>query len=131
MNDQYTNVSQLAEDADVPSSYIAKIMQTLVKVDIVQSTKGAHGGFKMNCHGKSVKLIDVVLAIDGNKVFTGCGLGLKQCSHKFPCPLHDSFKQVREDLKKMLTTITVHGLTKSLDKAGYKSLHELDLIRLS
>lgn len=131
MNDHYTNVGQLAEEADVPSSYIAKIMQSLVKADVVQSTKGAHGGFKMNCKGKSVRLLDVVLAIDGDKVFTGCGLGLKQCSHKYPCPLHDSFKKVREDLQKMLFKITVQELTKSLEHSGYTSLHELDLLRLS
>jgi Rrf2 family transcriptional regulator, iron-sulfur cluster assembly transcription factor len=56
----------------------------------------------------------VVKTIDGESLFTSCGLGLKECSEKKPCPLHDSFKSIRNDLKKILEETTIEELSDKL-----------------
>jgi DNA-binding IscR family transcriptional regulator len=48
-----------------------------------------------------------VYAIDGDKLFTGCGLGLKSCSAKQPCPIHHEFVAVRTQIKTMLKSATL------------------------
>ena len=47
-------------------------------------------------------IADVVTAIDGDKLFNGCGLGLKECSASKPCPIHYEFKEIRDNIKNML-----------------------------
>ena len=47
-------------------------------------------------------LSNIVKAIDGDALFIGCGLGLKYCSEDVPCPIHEQFKMVRSEIKKML-----------------------------
>ncbi|RYG42622.1 MAG: transcriptional regulator, partial [Chitinophagaceae bacterium] len=68
----------------------------------VQSVKGPNGGFFLNEKSKKYTVADVVKAIDGDKLFTGCGMGLKNCSEKKPCPLHDRFKATRIQIHDML-----------------------------
>ena len=63
-----------------------------------------------------VKLSTIVSAIDGDDIYKGCGLGLKQCNEHKPCPVHYRFKVVRDELKKMLETTTVDSLAIDYEK---------------
>ena len=65
---------------------------------------------------EKVKLCSIVYAIDGDAVYTGCGLGLKKCNENKPCPVHNQFKLIREELKKMLETTTVKTLATDFEK---------------
>ncbi len=95
-------VKQIAKAIGSPEPFIAKILQDLAKKGLVLSAKGPTGGFYMDKDGMKNSLADIVNAIDGDKIFTGCGLGLKSCSAKMPCPVHDDFILVRKQIKNML-----------------------------
>ena len=64
---------------------------------------------------QKIKLCHIVSAIDGDDIYNGCGLGLKNCNELKPCPVHDKFKAIRDDLKKMLETTTLKELTEGLE----------------
>ena len=64
--------------------------------------KGPTGGFYLDDASLDGSLADIVKAIDGNRIFSGCGLGLKECSATHPCPLHDEFLKLRSDMHAML-----------------------------
>ena len=64
---------------------------------------------------KTVKLSAIVSAIDGDQIYSGCGLGLKECDESKPCPLHDKFKDIRNDLKHMLEHTSLHDLALGLN----------------
>ncbi len=48
IKDKRANISFPAEAIDSPTAFTAKILQRLVKGDIVNSRKGPHGGFCYN-----------------------------------------------------------------------------------
>ena len=101
-NDTKVGVKQIAKAIDSPEPFIAKILQDLGKKGLVLSAKGPTGGFYLDKAGLKKSLADIVNAIDGDKLFTGCGLGLKSCSAKMPCPVHDEFVVVRKHIKAMM-----------------------------
>lgn len=109
-------ITEISKNIEAPSSFTAKILQTLVHNGIVSSQKGVNGGFYMNKEQKQTQLIDVVRAIDGDTLFSGCGLGLKICSEDEPCPLHDKFKAIRNNLKKMMEQTSIDDMAKMLNK---------------
>ncbi|MCF8427965.1 MAG: Rrf2 family transcriptional regulator [Bacteroidia bacterium] len=115
-----TNVKEISKLAEVPEQYIAKILQTLTKAQIVGSIKGPGGGFFIDPSKEKIKLIEVVKAIDGESLFTACGLGLKECSEKNPCPLHTNFKTIRNNIKKMLADTTIEDLSDKLSESLFK-----------
>jgi DNA-binding IscR family transcriptional regulator len=61
--------------------------------------------------------MQIVQAIDGDKTFKGCALGLEECNEEHPCPIHDKFKAVRDDLKYMLESTSLEELALDL-KSG-------------
>ncbi len=107
-------VKQIAKAIDSPEPFIAKILQELGKQGLVLSTKGPNGGFYLDSAGLKKSLADVVKAIDGDKLFTDCGLGLKFCSAKMPCPLHNEFVEVRTRFKTMLQNAKLGDFNSSL-----------------
>ena len=115
LNGQRASVKDIAEATGSPLAFTAKVLQQLNRAGIVQSVQGKQGGFEMTREQmQATKLSQIVTLIDGDRVFTGCGLGLRECNAKKPCPLHERFSTVRGELKAMLDSTTVLDLALGL-----------------
>lgn len=108
-------IKEIAAGINSPEYFIAKILQDLGKKGIIKSVKGPNGGFFMDKENLSLSLADVVKAFDGEKIFTGCALGLPECSEELPCPLHHEFKVIRKALREMLENSEIETFVNDLD----------------
>ncbi|UKB85702.1 Rrf2 family transcriptional regulator [Chryseobacterium sp. MEBOG06] len=108
-------IKDISKSINSPEHFIAKILQDLSRKGFVQSAKGPNGGFYMDHKNLNTSIADIVKEIDGDKLFSGCGLGLEQCSETHPCPLHEQFKSIRQDLRIMLETSRIQMFVDNLD----------------
>ncbi|WP_219225255.1 RrF2 family transcriptional regulator [Pedobacter antarcticus] len=108
-------IKEIAEGIDSPEHFLAKILQDLSRRNIVKSAKGPNGGFYMDNISLKRRLSEVVEAVDGNGLFTGCGLGLHYCSETNPCPLHNEFKVIRNQIFNMLQNTTIEDFNEDLN----------------
>lgn len=109
------SIPEIAEATNAPAPFTAKVLQQLVKKQIVSSLKGPTGGFFVEPETlQSLQLKSLVEAIDGNDLFVGCGLGLPSCNANKPCPIHHQFKEVRDRLNALLSTTTLQDLVNNL-----------------
>lgn len=109
-------IKEIAKGIDSPESFIAKILQDLSRKGMIQSQKGPAGGFYLDKSSQNYTLADIVKTVDGDSLFSGCGLGLKQCSENKPCPLHHEFKKIRGELFRILQSAKVGEFNKQLEK---------------
>lgn len=108
---QRVGLKDIAKKIDSPEAFTAKILQTLTKDNIINSIKGVGGGFEIPKENmKKIKLAQIVTAIDGNTIYTGCGLGLHHCSEIHPCPVHHQFKEIKSALTQMLENTNLEEL---------------------
>ena len=119
------NIKELSVLTDTPEPYLAKTMQILSKAGLVQSHKGPGGGFFFE-KDTELMLVQIVHAIDGDDIFTKCGLGLKQCSEKNPCCLHYQFKSIRKNIKQMLMENSVSFLARGLSEGNCTARNIVD-----
>jgi Rrf2 family transcriptional regulator, iron-sulfur cluster assembly transcription factor len=109
------SLREIAREINSPEAFTAKILQQLVRSGLINSVKGPNGGFDMDKRQLNrVKLSQVVYAIDGDSIYRGCGLGLPECSEREPCPVHDKFKIIRNELRAMLEKTTIQELSQGL-----------------
>jgi len=109
------SLKAVAKAIDSPVAFTAKILQSLANSNIITSSKGPTGGYEILSDKRNIiTLYHIVEAIDGDKIYNGCGLGLEQCNEQKPCPIHYKFKTVRDDLKAMLKSTTITELTNGL-----------------
>ncbi|TGV01934.1 RrF2 family transcriptional regulator [Flavivirga rizhaonensis] len=112
------SLKSIAKEINSPEAFTAKILQDLVRHHVINSMKGAYGGFEIEKELIStVKLSHIVNAIDGDAIYSGCGLGLHTCDENHPCPVHHKFKSVREELKSMLENTNLEELALNI-KSG-------------
>src|SRR6056297_785520 len=112
-------LKEIAEERNIPKHFLSKILQQLVKEKLLCSMKGPHGGFRLSRDAETITLIDIVEAIDGVEIFDECGIGLRQCAEAEPCPIHDDFKTLREQVKELFQTKTLGALATEISN-GYK-----------
>lgn len=115
--DRKVSLKEVAESIESPIAYTSKILQKLSRNKIITSEKGPSGGFSIEKKElDNLKLGTIVFTIDGDNIYNGCGLGLKKCNEKMPCSVHNQFKIIRGELKKMLETTTIKSLAMDFEK---------------
>ena len=112
---QKVGAKETAAYVDAPEPFTAKILQELVRKKIIGSQKGPSGGFYIGKEHEAISLMDLVVAIDGDGLFTGCGLGLKVCSELDPCPLHHEINKIRIEMIDMLTKKSLKQLAEEVE----------------
>lgn len=96
-----TGIREIASQINENEHTVGKLLQKLVKEDIIKSAKGPNGGFYLTTEQKEQTMNHIILAIDGPDVFNHCGLGLHSCSELKPCPIHYDFKPIRDQFRQM------------------------------
>lgn len=109
-----TGIKQISKDLDLPSPFLAKILQQLAKQKILSSSKGPHGGFSLLKDPRKIALIDIVNTIDGYDTFTNCIMHNGSCEgvekEGKHCPLHEDYEKSRRELIKLFSNRTIHEL---------------------
>lgn len=114
--DKNVGLIEIAENQEIPKHFLSKILQELVKNELIDSMKGPNGGFKLRKSADQITLIQIIEAIDGMGVFTQCGIGFKKCSDKHPCPIHHDFKKVRDKVQDLFEKKTLKELIKEVEQ---------------
>ena len=104
------SIKDIADHIDASGHTVSKMLQTLVKQGVINSTKGPSGGFYITEDQLLQPIINIVEAIDGRQLFKECGLGLSKCSETHPCPIHDQYKKPREMLERLFNENKVGDL---------------------
>ncbi len=108
-------IKEIAEYIDASEHTVGKMLQTLVKAEVINSSKGPAGGFYITAKQKNQSIIHIVEAIDGKHVFNQCGLGLSKCSATHPCPIHNDYKAVRDLFEDLCSRKKINDLCKPVN----------------
>ena len=119
VNGHKVGIKEIAKELELPAHFMGKILQDLVRKGVIASVKGPGGGFYLHRPASEIDLLEVVRTIDGLEAFKKCGMGMKQCSDKHPCPLHNDIKVYRDNLLKVLRSKTIQDLVDSINTGKY------------
>lgn len=113
---KYAMVKQIAEESDIPSHFLAKILQQLARQGFLRSSKGPTGGFSLRYPASEITLLQLVEAIDGLADYQRCIGGMMECNDQMRCGMHDSWKALRSRIIEYLEGTSVEDLAKALDQ---------------
>jgi len=94
-------IREIAEYIAASEHSVGKLLQALVKHEVINSMKGPTGGFFITKEQLLKPIIYIVDAIDGKDPFKECGLGFSRCSADRPCPIHHDYKKGRDLIEKL------------------------------
>lgn len=79
-SDKPAGVQQLAQKQGVSPSYLSKILTKLVKAELIESSSGANGGYRLKGRKEDISFLDIIHAVEGSaSLFECCGSEDSRC----------------------------------------------------
>lgn len=102
------SADDIAEATQVPRRYAHKVLQALVRADLVRSQSGPGGGYALIRPPEEVSILDIVSAVEPIPRIRHCPLGLK--GHTSLCPLHRQLDDAAANIEKTFAGVTIAQL---------------------
>lgn len=111
---EFALVKNVAAETGIPSHFLAKLLQDLARHGFLKSTKGPHGGFRLNIPPEEISMLRIVDAVDGAGRFDRCLGGAPDCKDQAGCGMHDGWMVVRSRIMDYLGGTSIADLAKTL-----------------
>jgi FeS assembly SUF system regulator len=104
-------VPELALTTGLAEPTVAKVLKTLGQAGLVDSARGARGGYRLARPLDDIPLAEVIVAFEGPIALTACVDGaVGGCESAGLCPVHGRWDPVNRAVREALTRITVADL---------------------
>ncbi|MCL1803370.1 MAG: Rrf2 family transcriptional regulator [Eubacteriaceae bacterium] len=110
------NVNEICENEHVPKQYAYKILKKLIRSNIVQSYRGALGGFELAKSTGDIFLYDIIVAVEEDFIECDCMAEDYRCpkSNKDErCKVHEELFRVQSLLSESLQEKSLHEILSS------------------
>jgi Rrf2 family protein len=101
---------RLAREARVSEPLLRKLLQRLAGAGIVESTKGAGGGFRLTRAPRDISVLEVIEPVQGKLAINRCFLGRSRCPLQAKCRISRKLAGIQEHLVQFFKGITLVDL---------------------
>jgi Rrf2 family protein len=115
--DKRAATSQIAEEQQIPPSFLAKIVSQLSVAGLLQTSRGARGGVSLARTPEEISFLEVVEAIDGPILINECVVDHSACTFGESCQLRPVFCDAQADLVNRLESTTFLTVIETNGKA--------------
>jgi len=109
-SEKKVGIKEISRELDIPSPFLGKILQVLVKQNFLNSTKGPNGGFYMKRPAMDITLMAVIDVIDGLASFETCVIRNSACDHDNPCSMHHKMAPLWDEMRRVFATESIADL---------------------
>ncbi len=101
---------ELAEATGLPHPTVSKLLKLLVKAGLLDSQRGAQGGYQLLRSAQSISASDLILAIEGPVAMTECSLDDAQCDLLGQCGVASNWQRVTLAVHQLLASVSLAEL---------------------
>lgn len=104
---------RLAREVDAPAPYLAKVLATLARAGVLRASRGVNGGYRLARPPRKIRLIDVLVPIEGKRAAPGCLFRPEQeCPEDAACPAHGAWSRARREYQRFLEKTTLADIAR-------------------
>jgi len=110
------SLTEIAEQEDLPRAYLEQLVISLRDADLVQSTRGAHGGYELTRPPEEIVMGDVLRALEGPIAPMICASDDPNhvtCARTGYCTVNYMWVRVRDAISGALESMTLADLVPS------------------
>jgi Rrf2 family cysteine metabolism transcriptional repressor len=119
---QPISLSSIADAEGLPLAYLEHLVQRLRRAELVESRRGAHGGYTLARPATEVTMAEIVAALEGEiapiECITADAEGVLTCAREgaIPCPTKLLWTRVQGSIVRTLSEMTLDDLVLPLKK---------------
>ncbi len=104
---------EIAERADIPAHFLAKIAQDLARAGLIAIKQGPKGGYSMLKNPEEISLLEVVEVMIGEIFLNDCVGRPRTCKASKQCSVHKVWEEARAQLRRTLGKVNLAELSES------------------
>lgn len=104
--DSAFTTQQISVATKVPAPYLSKVLQSLVKANLVRSQRGHGGGFVLEKVPAQITILEIITSVDPIQRIAKCPLGLETHGVNL-CALHKKIDDATAIIEKTFADATV------------------------
>lgn len=111
-------LADISKRQGISLSYLEQLFSRLRKQELVDSTRGPGGGYRLSRDSYEIAVADVITAVDEKVETTRCG-GLSNCQDDSQCLTHDLWTELSSQIHNFLMGISLGNL---VDRQGVQEV---------
>ena len=107
-NDPLCSAQQIARRTGVPLPTVAKVLNILTRENLVDSHRGATGGYTLSRPAQDIKVAEIIEALEGPIALTACAENAEgHCEVEATCPMRGSWDKVNRAIRQALEHVSL------------------------
>ncbi len=107
------SAADVAATTGVALPTVSKLLKSLARAELVVSTRGANGGYRLSRAPHEITAADVIDALEGPVSITECSASDGDCEHEGICSVGDAWQRINVAIRRALQDITLNDLVRS------------------
>ena len=112
------SAQDLAARTHVAAPTVSKLLKLLTRGALVESLRGARGGYKLARGAERITVADVIASIDGPLALTECSVHKGDCAVESYCGVRSNWRLINKAIHQGLQSVTLADMAKPLRHPG-------------
>lgn len=104
----------VAERTGIALPTVSKVLKLLNEAQMVASSRGANGGYRLEKDPAALNVVEVIAAVDGIPALTECCQIDNSCVHHARCALRSNWQRINRVIIHVLSQFTLADLQRPL-----------------
>ena len=101
------SAAELAERARLEPTTVSKLLKQLAQAQLVESFRGANGGYRLARAPEAISVADIGAAMEGPFGMTECTVHEGNCGHEAHCGVRGNWRRISEAVEAALRGVTL------------------------
>jgi Rrf2 family protein len=124
------NAREIAQLYDLPSELMAKILQKMVRKDLLNPLYGTNGGYTLAKPADTISAAEVVEALEGPFSLTNCIPNHSSCLHFAKCTVKTPLQRLNDNVINMLKQTTIAEMSSQWPQGKNLGSKSLEIVSL-
>ncbi len=104
------SAAEVAEASGIALPTVSKLLKSLAKAELVRSTRGAHGGYRLARRPQQISAAEVIDALEGPVSITECSASNGHCDYEEHCTVGSAWQRINIAIRRALDEISLADL---------------------
>ena len=105
---------ELSMSTSLEQPTVSKVLKILAKSGLIQSFRGAHGGYMIDGQPQQISVADVITAMEGPIGITECSVHEGLCAQEAVCALRSNWRRISSAIETALADVTLEEMTRPM-----------------
>jgi Rrf2 family protein len=118
-------LKEISRKQEISEGYLEHILPPLKAAGLVNSSRGAHGGYTLARPPSEINLGEVVRVVEGNLAFVECVIAPDICHRSDFCVTRDVWGKVSEKIMEVLNSTTLRDMVEQQKQKPQAVMYEI------